>query len=1279
MNNKSWVLLCIFCALLFQVTDTQAQKIKKNINLSWTDNRTHRISDDLTFEFLHFEGAVYNQDNDHLPSFYEKIPVDYFFSDYTVTVTGVKYEPMSAHDQSLVPSGTPSELHIDVTSAYERNKPYALLSFVPVVRTSASQCSRVVALTVSIEGRNPVVTKSKRSYTNRSVLASGQWYKFSLTQTGIYKVTYNDLKAMGMSTPIVSSQIALFGNGGKMLPESNAAPRTDDLRELPIMMMDGGDNSFDADDYFIFYGESPHTVYYDSAAGRFTHLNNIYSDSSYYFITCTPGIGEKKRVQTVNNASLQSNQNVSDYTHFDFYDVDIYNLTSSGKDWFGDLFDVTTQRAYSFHVPGQKQSVSRISVATAGVTNSYEARMNVEVNRTSVGQVFISPISSSATATLNKADFSFTPDRDNLTVSLTFNKPMTTSSAYLNWIEIEVPCALKMHSSQFGFCNPATAGAERVTQFNIAGAGANTYVWDVTDPGQTVRYALAESNGTASFKVSTETIRHFYAFDGTSYLSVTPSGPVANQNLHATNQVDMVIVSHPDFLAQANRLADFRSQNNGLSVKVVTTDQVYNEFSSGSQDAIAIRDFVKMIYDRTDKAYPKYLLLIGRPSYDFRGRNEGTQIFVPNYQCYANGSISEFSYSNDDNLGLLDDNESAGAGGIGHLYDIAIGRFPCATIAQATTAVDKSIIYTERKNLLADGSSQISNFGDWRNMMAFVADDEQNEFVECSENFYKIISKKDPNINFDKIYMDAFQQVSNAGGQRYPDATAAINNRMNRGCLMMTYTGHSGKDGWAAERVLENSDISRWSSKYNMAFLLSLSCTFSYYDRPALSPAELALQNNQGGPCAVLSATRESWSGPNYNFGKEIFDTLFNSESNQYPTIGEMNMLAKNKRGGAATTDLAMYVLIGDPSMPFAFPTYSLVTDSINHHAVTEHSDTIRALSKVTVSGRVVDHNMQTLNNFNGTVFPAIYDKKVKTSTLANDPSSEPFEFEVQKSVLFKGNCSVKNGHYTFSFYVPKDIDYSYGNGKISYYARSTGSDATGAFSDFIIGGTDTNGVQDKEGPTIELYMNDAGFVDGGIVNPNPTLIAKIKDNYGINTTGNGIGHDLTAILDDATDNQINLNDYYETEKDSFNMGTVRYNLSKLSTGMHKIKVRAWDINNNPSESELAFEVLSDEKLELSHVLNYPNPFTTHTEFFFEQNQNGGMFDILVQIYTISGKLVKTISTSQYMEGNRSQGIPWDGLDDYGDKIGKGVYMYKIRVRNQNNEIAEKIEKLVIL
>ena len=376
-----------------------------------------------------------------------------------------------------------------------------------------------------------------------------------------------------------------------------------------------------------------------------------------------------------------------------------------------------------------------------------------------------------------------------------------------------------------------------------------------------------------------------------------------------------------------------------------------------------------------------------------------------------------------------------------------------------------------------------------------------------------------------------------------------------------------------------------------------------------------------------------------------------------------------------------MFVYFGDPSIKLAVPRYNIVTDSINHQAVTSSNDTLRALSMVTVSGHVADSDLQPKTDFNGTVFPLVFDKKVHTQTLLNDPNPRvsPFEFDIQKSVLFKGNVTVKDGQFQFSFYVPKDIDYSYGNGKISYYARSTNEDAAGAFTDFIIGGMDTTGIEDHESPVIELFMNDEKFVNGGITGPNPVLLAKISDNFGVNTTGNGIGHDLTGVLDHATGSKIVLNDYYQTEKDSFNCGVVRYQLQNLEPGEHTIAVRAWDVNNNSAEQELSFKVLSEDKFELSHVLNYPNPFTTHTDFYFEHNQAGGTFDIQVQIYTISGKLVKTIYDTQYMEGNRCRAISWDGLDDYGDKLAKGTYLYRLRVKNQDNQTAEVIEKLVKL
>lgn len=1280
MKINSWACYILFFLIFLQITVIQAQKIEKKYDFEWTDNLFQSISEDEKREFLHFQDAAYLREYPSLPALCERFSVDQDFQEYDISFSDVQFEPLSAHDCALIPAQfIASNLTAKAVTVKERGKTYVLLTIVPFVRSGEQQVNRLKSVRISLQGKQPRMTKSTRSYASSSILATGSWYNFSIAETGIHQVTYSDLVNMGVPTPIQSAHLALFGNGGEMLPEANDQPRPDDLLELPIFVFDGGDGSFDSGDYFLFYGHSPHTERYDAENQCFTHNTNIYSDSSWYFVTTTPGVGQKKRIQTVNNAQLNANFTTNEMTYFAFVEEDLYNLGETGKDWLGDNFDINTSKTYTFTTPSAPTGQGKVTLRVAGLSG-ISSYFRIDVNGISVGNVSLSPINSSYLARFGKGSFAFNASSSQIPVTLTYSKPNTSSSAYLDWLEVQIPCRLSMTGGQVSFCDPNTVGTGRISQFDIANAVSGMRVWDITEPSECVQYTLTIAGGVASFKVATDTLRKFIAFDGSNYLKVSPGAHVNNQNLHATGAVDLVIVTHSKFAGQVQKLADFRQSNDGLKVKIVTIDQVYNEFSGGSQDPMAIRDYMKMIYDKTDCQYPKYLLLVGRPSYDFRGRKVGTEIFVPNYQYAANeDGITEYDfYANDDTFGLLDDGEGANGSG---MYDLAIGRFPVSTVAQVNAAVEKSILYTTNKNLVSQNSTDISNLGDWRNVMAFVADDEDwNDFIINADHFTELVADRNSNINFDKIYLDAYQQVSNAGGQRYPEVTTAINNRMNRGALFFTYIGHSGKDGWAAERILENSDINRWHNKYNMPVMLTLSCTFGYYDRPALSPAELAFLNSEGGVSAIITTTREAWSSPNNSYGRNIFMEMFDRSSGDYPTIGEIEYRAKNRYGGSSTS-LAMFVTMGDPSMRLAVPKYNVVTDSINHIAVDQPLDTLRALSKVTIAGHVADLSGHCLENFNGSIFPSVYDKKVTVSTLVNDPGSQPFSFETQKSVLFKGNCTVKDGHFNFSFYIPKDIDYSFGNGKISYYALSSQlqADAAGNFTEFVIGGTDTCGVEDNEGPQIRLFLNDENFVNGGITDPNPVLIAKIKDNYGINTTGNGIGHNLTAIVDDATDKQIVLNDYYQTEKDSFNMGTVKYNLEELTPGKHTLMVRAWDINNNHSEAELTFEVLSEEKLELSHVLNYPNPFTTHTDFFFEHNQPGGLFDVQIQIYTISGKLVKTINRVQNIEGTRSQAISWDGRDDFGDKIGKGVYLYRLRVRNQNNEIAEKLEKIVIL
>ncbi len=956
--------------------------------------------------------------------------------------------------------------------------------------------------------------------------------------------------------------------------------------------------------------------------------------------------------------------------------MDAFNFDETGQEWFGDLFDVTLQRNYTLSVPNVRSELAQVTLSAATTANSASS-FSISVNGSSIGSLPISSMSG-VVAHRETKTFPYTPTQSSMSVSLTFNRSSSLTKGYLDYIAVQATRALSLHNGQLVFNNGKHVSNGVVGRYVLSNASSSVKVLDVTDPSQMYQVPGAWNGSNYQFVAVDTAFRQFVAFDGSSYKSVVTVGSVSNQNLHsAESQVDLIMVVHPNFWSQAEQLASARRQQ-GLSVKLVTPAQVYNEFSSGAQDPVAIRDYMKMIYEKSSGIYPKYLLLFGRPSYDYRGRVSGTSIFVPNYQRPCGSTITEGNFrANDDFFGILDDGEGELSSG---LLDVAVGRFPVSSVTQANVAVTKSINYTASRNLVPENSSQISNLADWRNVICFIADDgDHNEHLRSAEACADIVQIADKTINIDKIYCDAYPQKSNSGGQRYPAVNTAINDRMDRGALFLTYIGHSGKDGWAHERILEFSDINNWHNTFNQPVIMTLSCDFAWYDRAIVSPAEACFFNTDGGSTSLITTSRVAYGGSNASFAKKVFDRMFRTQNNPNRTIGDMYMLAKNDYGGN-NDPISMFILLGDPTMPLAFPKYNVVTDSVNGVRADALTDTLKALSRVVVKGRVTDAQGNTLTNFNGDLFTSMFDKKELVRTLSNDPEESPVtEFEVQKSILFKGNNTVKNGYFELSFIIPKDINYKYGNGKFSYYARSENTDAAGSFEDFLVGGNSNISYDDKEGPEIEVYLNDENFVNKGLTNADPVLIVKLKDELGINTTGNGVGHDLVAVLDGNTESQIILNDYYEAVRDSSNQGLVRYQLRNLSTGVHKLKIRAWDILNNVSEKELEFEVANDAALTLEHVLNYPNPFTTHTSFFFEHNHPGETLDVLVQIFTISGKLVKTISTSMYSEGNRSKAIEWDGLDDFGDKLGKGTYVYRLKVRTSDGKVAEKIEKVVLL
>jgi len=1273
MNRQISYFYCCFlfftAIFLFQ-SNLVAQSVTKSYHLPEFEILQFEHHD-RQIKLLTFDRSITLNEYTSLPVFWDQIEVNHLYTSYRYTLSNEKYQLLTSEEVSLIPSEYSfAEPKVHIHTSTDKNKFYASLYILPVIKNASGQYQRLVSCNIEFEGINPVLI-SKRGGLSNSVLEKGSWYKIAANSSGLYKVTYNDLKDMGVAmSGLRSNSIALFGNGGGMLPDENLVVQIDDLLECPIMVIDNGAGVFDENSYFVFYAQGPHTWEY--SGGRFTHKYNIYSDNAYYFINVDDGIGEKKRIETKNFQNQTENGMITSFIHYDFFEKDVVNFGESGREWFDEALYANQTKTYQFTLPELYDNAVRIKMRAASTST---ASSNIEVSWNNGNTVFgLSGVSGSSYAVVSVKDEELKPfPSGNISLTLKYNSSQSSAAAHLDYIEIQAKCSLNITNSAMPFAITENIGAGNLSLVRLENASSQTMIWDVTEHNAVYALQGNLSGNRFSFKTPTDEQRNFVAFNGTAYNSVTKVGKVTNQNLHGLKDVDMVIVSHPDFLMEANRLAKFRTEQEGLKVAVVTPEQVYNEFSSGAQDPMAIRNFMRYLYDNDGQTI-KYLLLFGRPSYDYRGRVTGTRMFVPNYQVDTRLYEDAFR-SGDDFFGVL------GIAG-SSLINVAVGRFPVSTLAQAKIVVDKTINASAKYKIPIQNASQVSNFGNWRNVMTFVADDRESEagavHARTADSSATEVEREYPAFNLDKIYCDMLPAVSYAGGKRYPDANKAINMRMERGTLVIAYFGHGGGNGWSHERILEISDINSWKNKYNQPLMITLTCSFAWYDKPALSPAEFIFLSENGGASSLITTSRVSYS--NESLGKAIFDEIGRKANGRYQTVGEIHRLAKNRNGGITNNNTTMIYLMGDPAMRINVPNKNVRTDEILGEDL-QKLDTLKALTKVTVKGRVTDDAGKTLTGFTGNIYPSIFDKAI-TQTIPGE--SYNVVFNLQKSVVFKGNATVTDGHFEFSFIVPKDINFEYGKGKISYYAASENDDAGDYYNDFIIGGISDKPIIDDKGPEIGIFLNDEKFVSGGITNPDPVLILKLKDENGINTTGNGIGHDLVAILDDNIEKQIILNDYYLADQDSYNSGTVRYPLQNLSPGAHTLKVRAWDICNNPSEATIDFIVKSDNKLELANVLNYPNPFTTKTSFYFEHNQPMETFDVLIHIFTISGKLVKTINVPNlFLEGTNNHKVlnlfAWDGRDEYGDKIGKGVYLYRLTVRNSQGKTAEKIEKIAIL
>ena len=1118
-----------------------------------------------------------------------------------------------------------------------------------------------------------------------SPLADGQIIKVPVSESGVYQIDYNYLKNAGLNIDAANPKnISIWGNGGGMMNGLITADydlAENSLHESAIFISGEDDNSFDSGDYILFYGEGVSKV--ALRGDRLSKELNRFDTKNYYFIKVGDAPGLRISNQASANNPTYTSTGISDVIR---YEKDEKNLLKewtqtqgSGQHWFGDQFKNTRSRAYDkeFNFPNRIEAAGiQMEVRMAARSISGSTNFEMVVGTESKNSSTINAVGGGSTTSyclITQPVEDFFPQGDNVEVEINYPPRSFESEAWLDFIEINATRESQMVGNQM-FVRDLASMQEVVTAFEVGGLDSNFEVWDVTDPAVVAKQEGSLNGSTFNFNATTiDQLKQFIVFNKNSgFLTPGEATSVENQNLHGIDNVDLAIIYHPNFAEAAQKLATHREDYNGYEIAMVTIDEVFNEFSSGSLDPVGIRNFSKMLYDRNPDKF-KFLILFGDGSYDFRNINNEGGNFVPVYET-INSTHPIESYPADDYFTLLTDGEGATLSG---KLDVAVGRFPVSTLEEANAVVDKIIHY--------DTSPRVLN--DWRNRITFVSDDDDHDssgtHVRPSERHADQMEADYPNLNVDKIYLDAYPQIATSGGQKIPAVNDAIDQTMFKGVLAINYFGHGGPKGWAQERVLKIENILSWENQDRLPLFITATCTFAGYDDPSFKSAgEEVFLNPKGGAFALLSTTRAVYISGNETLALRLYEQIFEREPDgTYLTLGELFTRGKNNTGGL---NGRKFTLIGDPSMRLALPEYNVTTTMINTHDVSDGmSDTLRAMQEVTIEGMITDQNGDLMNDFNGSVYPTIFDKKATVETLGHEPGKPPIPFELQKNILFKGKASVIDGKFQFTFVMPSDINYQFGVGKISYYAENGVIDASGNYQKIVIGGTDPTATSDDEGPLVEVFMNNENFRSGGITDENPILFVKLSDDNGINVAGTSIGHDLIAVLDDNSQEPFVLNDFYESELNNFQKGFVRFPLSNLAEGRHRIKVTAWDVANNFGEGFTEFVVANSETAALLNVLNYPNPFIDQTCISFEHNLAGEDLTASVQIYDMAGKLVKSIESPMIPSGYR-ECLPWDGTSESGQRLARGVYVYKVTLRSNADagatfgEVSE-YQKMVLL
>ena len=749
---------------------------------------------------------------------------------------------------------------------------------------------------------------------------------------------------------------------------------------------------------------------------------------------------------------------------------------------------------------------------------------------------------------------------------------------------------------------------------------------------------------------------------------------ITNQDHHADPEADMVMIipTSQKLKAQAQRLAAFHEKHDTLRVNIVPADELYNEFSSGTPDANAYRRYLKMLYDRAGHGgrAPRYLLLFGDCVWDNRLRTADCSSLNADDLLLCYESENSFNtvecYVDDGFYGLLDDGEGTNPQSA-DMLDLAVGRFPVRTEAEARVLVDKTIGYVSNKNA-----------GAWQNVLMFMGDDGNNNMhMDDANKAADDIAARYPGYQIKKVMWDAYTQEMSSTGRSYPEVSSIVKQQQRNGALIMDYAGHGRPDQISHEIVLKLTDFKGFTNK-NLPLWITASCDIMPFDGIEENIGEAAMLNQAGGAVAFFGTTRTVWANYNKVINMAFLRLVLGQDGGKPMTMGEAQRQAKNlmiTAGQDLTTNKLQYSLLGDPAIALNQPQMKVVVDSINGQAVGSTPITLKAASVARVSGHI-----ENVTRFSGTMTAVVLDSKelVTCRQNASADADSSFQFYNRSKAIYSGSDSVVAGKFSLRFAVPVDLNYSGDTGEMNIYAVNNEHTLTahGYTDNFVLGGSAA--LTDTVGPKIFCYLNTPDFVSGDRVNTTPYFVAQISDDDGINATGNGVGHDMQLIIDGKATQTYTLNDNFAYDFGTYTSGSVGFTLPMLEPGPHKLMFRAWDTMNNPSTVQLDFNVVKGLKPTIYNVSATRNPASTSTTFIISHNFGGSNVDVILDVYDLSGRLLWTHSES----GPSTTGtysVDWNLTQNNGYRVPTGVYLYRARVSCDGSGATSKARKLVII